>query len=341
MVELLAPAGNIESLDAAIGEGADAVYLGGKLFNARANANNFDLDELKKIVNYVVTSKDRHQSIMLHMSLMGPSGCGKSTLLSIIGGLESQTSGTIYMDNSILKRKDNNLGYMLQKDYLLNYRTVFENVLLGIQIKKMKNEATFEYVNELLDKYGLSEFKNKYPNQLSGGEQQRLCIARAIVNNPKLLICDEPTGNLDPDTSMGIMKVLDDINKMGTTIIMTTHNREIVNAMKRVKKSHYNGSITQGIDLMQMNFEKYTKLKINADDEKLENFPEVFIQCGEKEFQRDVIRSFAHLMYTHDIKCTVDVWPNMIFMFQLADEFLSEAHLAIEKIGMHIQNRDF
>ena len=80
---------------------------------------------------------------------------------------------------------------------------------------------------------------------------------------------------------------------------------------------------------------------INADDEKLENFPEVFIQCGEKEFQRDVIRSFAHLMYTHDIKCTVDVWPNMIFMFQLADEFLSEAHLAIEKIGMHIQNRDF
>ena len=86
---------------------------------------------------------------------------------------------------------------------------------------------------EVLELVGLKGKGRQYPNQLSGGEQQRLCIARAIVNNPKLLICDEPTGNLDPDTSMGIMRVLEEINKMGTTIVMTTHNRDIVNRMEK------------------------------------------------------------------------------------------------------------
>ena len=88
-------------------------------------------------------------------------------------------------------------------------------------------------VMEVLELVGLKGKVRQYPDQLSGGEQQRVVIARAIVNNPKLLICDEPTGNLDPDTSMGIMRVLDDINKMGTTIVMTTHNRDIVNTMKK------------------------------------------------------------------------------------------------------------
>ena len=88
-------------------------------------------------------------------------------------------------------------------------------------------------VMEVLDLVGLKGKVRQYPNQLSGGEQQRVVIARAIVNKPKLLICDEPTGNLDPDTSMGIMKVLEDINKMGTTIVMSTHNRDIVNKMKK------------------------------------------------------------------------------------------------------------
>ena len=98
---------------------------------------------------------------------------------------------------------------------------------------------------EVLELVGLKGKVRQYPNQLSGGEQQRVVIARAIVNNPKLLICDEPTGNLDPDTSMGIMKVLDDINKMGTTIIMTTHNRDIVNTMKKRVVVLHEGKIVQ------------------------------------------------------------------------------------------------
>lgn len=159
------------------------------------------------------------------VSIIGPSGCGKSTLLSIIGGLESQTSGTIYMDNSILKRKDNNLGYMLQKDYLLNYRTVFENVILGVQIKKMKNTPTYEYVNELLNKYGLSDFKNKYPNQLSGGMRQRVALIRTLATKPDMLLLDEAFSALDYQTRL---QVTDDVYKIiraeGKTTIMITHD---------------------------------------------------------------------------------------------------------------------
>lgn len=159
------------------------------------------------------------------VSIIGPSGCGKSTLLSIIGGLESQTSGTIYMDNSILTRSNNNIGYMLQKDYLLSYRTVFENVLLGVQIKKMKNRATYDYANELLDKYGLGEFKNKYPSQLSGGMRQRVALIRTLATKPDMLLLDEAFSALDYQTRL---QVTDDVYKIikaeGKTTIMVTHD---------------------------------------------------------------------------------------------------------------------
>ena len=139
------------------------------------------------------------------VSIIGPSGCGKSTLLSIIGGLEAQTSGTIFLDNSILTRSNNNIGYMLQRDYLLSYRTVFENVLLGVQIKRMRNRATYEYANELLDKYGLGEFKNKY--------------------KPDMLLLDEAFSALDYQTRL---QVTDDVYKIikaeEKTTIMVTHD---------------------------------------------------------------------------------------------------------------------
>jgi len=159
------------------------------------------------------------------VSIIGPSGCGKSTLLSIIGGLESQTSGTIYMDNSILTRKDNNIGYMLQKDYLLNYRTVFENVLLGVQIKKMKSRATFDYANELLEKYGLAEFKNKYPNQLSGGMRQRVALIRTLATKPDMLLLDEAFSALDYQTRLQVTEdVYQIIKAENKTTIMVTHD---------------------------------------------------------------------------------------------------------------------
>lgn len=159
------------------------------------------------------------------VSIIGPSGCGKSTLLSIIGGLEAQTSGTIYMDNSILTQSNNNIGYMLQKDYLLGYRTVLENVLLGVHIKKMRSRATFDYANELIDKYGLKEFKNKYPSQLSGGMRQRVALIRTLATKPDMLLLDEAFSALDYQTRLQVTEdVYNIIKAEQKTAIMVTHD---------------------------------------------------------------------------------------------------------------------
>ena len=173
--------------------------------------------------------------------IIGASGSGKSTLIKKLYREEKPDKGSIIIGGVnvaklknrkvyILRRK---LGVVFQDFKLLPKLTVFENVAFAMEVFAVDKKKIQKRVMEVLELVGLKGKVRQYPNQLSGGEQQRLCIARAIVNNPKLLICDEPTGNLDPDTSMGIMKVLDDINKMGTTIVMTTHNRDIVNKMQK------------------------------------------------------------------------------------------------------------
>ena len=173
--------------------------------------------------------------------IIGASGSGKSTLIKMLYREEKPDKGSIIISGVnvaklknrkvyILRRK---LGVVFQDFKLLPKLTVFENVAFAMEVFAVDKKKIQKRVMEVLELVGLKGKVRQYPNQLSGGEQQRLCIARAIVNNPKLLICDEPTGNLDPDTSMGIMKVLDDINKMGTTIVMTTHNRDIVNKMQK------------------------------------------------------------------------------------------------------------
>lgn len=173
--------------------------------------------------------------------IIGASGSGKSTLIKMLYREEKPDKGSIIIGGVnvaklknrkvyILRRK---LGVVFQDFKLLPKLTVFENVAFAMEVFAVDKKKIQKRVMEVLELVGLKGKVRQYPNQLSGGEQQRLCIARAIVNNPKLLICDEPTGNLDSDTSMGIMKVLDDINKMGTTIVMTTHNRDIVNKMQK------------------------------------------------------------------------------------------------------------
>ena len=173
--------------------------------------------------------------------IIGASGSGKSTLIKMLYREEKPDKGSIIIGGVnvaklknrkvyILRRK---LGVVFQDFKLLPKLTVFENVAFAMEVFAVDKKKIQKRVMEVLELVGLKGKVRQYPNQLSGGEQQRLCIARAIVNNPKLLIFDEPTGNLDPDTSMGIMKVLDDINKMGTTIVMTTHNRDIVNKMQK------------------------------------------------------------------------------------------------------------
>lgn len=159
------------------------------------------------------------------VSLIGPSGCGKSTLLSIIAGLDTQTSGIIFMDNSKLINKAYNIGYMLQKDYLLDWRTIYKNVILGLEIRKMVNDQTIRYVELLMKKYGLYDFKDKYPNQLSGGMRQRAALIRTLATNPDILLLDEAFSALDYQTRLAVTEDVYRIIKAENKItIMVTHD---------------------------------------------------------------------------------------------------------------------
>ena len=174
--------------------------------------------------------------------LIGPSGSGKSTLIKMLYREEKPDKGSIIIGGiNVSKLKDRKvyllrrkLGVVFQDFKLLPKLTVYENVAFAMEVLAYDKSTVHKRVMEVLKLVGLSNKVRQYPNHLSGGEQQRVVIARAIVNNPKLLICDEPTGNLDPDTSMGIMRVLENINKeLGTTIVMATHDRDIVNRMQK------------------------------------------------------------------------------------------------------------
>lgn len=179
-----------------------------------------DLCETLAIEDFSYTFKKGHFT-----SIIGPSGCGKSTLLSIICGLEKKSAGTIYMDNSILKAKNHNIGYMLQRDYLLDWRTIYKNVLLGLEIRKMQSKENEEYANYLLNKYGLAEFKEKYPSQLSGGMRQRVALIRTLATKPDVLLLDEAFSALDYQTRLSVTEDVYNIIKAENKItIMVTHD---------------------------------------------------------------------------------------------------------------------
>ena len=174
--------------------------------------------------------------------VIGASGSGKSTLIKMLYREEKPTKGTVEIGginvgklrNRTVYKLRRKLGIVFQDFKLLPKLTVYENVAFALECLGMKSKEIRPKVIKALDHVGLKEKLRSFPNELSGGEQQRVCIARAIVNKPKLLICDEPTGNLDPKTSMEIMDVLETINKeLVTTIIMATHDKEIVNRMKK------------------------------------------------------------------------------------------------------------
>ena len=179
--------------------------------------------------------------------LVGASGSGKTTLLSLLLREEEATSGEIRVAGNDLRRIANRqvphyrrtLGFVFQDYKLLNNKTVWENVAFALEVIGTRRSTIKSLVPKVLDTVGLTGKEKNYPHELSGGEQQRVAIARAYVNHPQILLADEPTGNLDPTTSLGIMEVLDAINRTGTTIVMATHNEEIVNSMrKRVVELH-------------------------------------------------------------------------------------------------------
>jgi cell division transport system ATP-binding protein len=202
------------------------------------------LDRVTKVYNQKGTALDR---ISLHVEpkefviVVGPSGAGKSTLLKLLTREEKPTSGKIIVGGidydrlrdreiPLLRRK---IGVVFQDFKLLSNKPVFENVAFALEIAGMSNREIRHTVPKVLDIVGLKGKENSFPQELSGGERQRVAIARAIVRQPKILIADEPTGNLDPKHAWDVIKVLEKINRYGTTVLLTTHNQEIVNRLKR------------------------------------------------------------------------------------------------------------
>ena len=173
--------------------------------------------------------------------IIGASGSGKSTLMKMLYREEKASSGEIIiggvkvgkLKNRKVYKLRRKLGVVFQDFKLLPKLTAYENVAFVLEMFGYDKNEIRKKTLKALDLVGLKEKAKSYPHELSGGEQQRVAIARAIVNAPKLLICDEPTGNLDPDTSLEIMKVLEVINNLGTTVIVVTHDRDIVNKMKK------------------------------------------------------------------------------------------------------------
>lgn len=185
--------------------------------------------------------------------VVGPSGAGKSTFIKMMYREEKPTSGKIIVSGvNLAKIKDSkvpllrrNIGVVFQDFKLLPKLNVYENVAFALEVIEESPKVIRKKVMEVLDLVGLKHKVRSYPNELSGGEQQRVSIARSIVNSPKIVIADEPTGNLDPETSWDIMELFGKINDRGTTIVMATHNKEIVNATRRRVIAIENGKIVR------------------------------------------------------------------------------------------------
>lgn len=190
--------------------------------------------------------------------LVGPSGAGKSTFIKLILREIKPDSGRIIVDGMDVTRISNRqvpqlrrtCGMVFQDFRLLPKKTVFENVAFAMEIVKYSQRTIRRQVPQILSMMGISSKADKYPSELSAGEQQRVAIARAVINNPQVLIADEPTGNLDPDTAWEIMKLLDMINRRGTTIVMVTHAKDIVDRMNKrvvtIDRGHIVGDVEEG-----------------------------------------------------------------------------------------------
>lgn len=199
-------------------------------------------DVYKKYPNGVIAANgiDVHIKPGEFVYVVGPSGAGKSTFIKMMYREEKPTSGTIMINGvNLAKLKSSkvpllrrNIGVVFQDFKLLPTLSVYENVAFALEVTEEQPKYIKKQVMETLDLVNLKHKARMLPTELSGGEQQRVSIARSIVNSPKVVIADEPTGNLDPDTSWEIMNIFDEINTRGTTVVMATHNKEIVNTIK-------------------------------------------------------------------------------------------------------------
>ena len=204
------------------------------------------------------------------VAIMGPSGCGKSTLLNILGTLDSPTSGSYFFEgkqvdkmneNQLTALRKNNLGFIFQSFNLIDELTVYENVELPLVYMGIKAAQRKEKVNKVLEKVNLLHRANHYPQQLSGGQQQRVAIARAVVTDRKLLLADEPTGNLDSVNGVEVMELLSELNRQGTTIIIVTHSQRDATYAHRIIRLLDGQIVSENINRP---FEKSTSSKNEA-----------------------------------------------------------------------------
>jgi len=176
------------------------------------------------------------------VAIMGPSGCGKSTLLNILGLLDNVSSGTYrffgedvtrYGENRMTELRRSTIGFVFQSFNLIDDLTVAENVEVALLYRKVPGRERKQRVREALERVGVAHRARHMPQQLSGGQQQRVAIARALANRPSIVLADEPTGNLDPDLSLEIMNLFREINARGTTVVVATHDRELIRRVGR------------------------------------------------------------------------------------------------------------
>lgn len=197
-------------------------------------SKSYDGYDAVKDISFTIQPKE-------FVSIVGRSGAGKSTIIELLIGEEKPTKGRIIFgqyDVNKLKSRDlpklrRHMGVVFQDFKLLSTKNVWENIAFALEVAGRPEEEINDLVMEVLDLVGLSGKENNFVNQLSGGEKQRVAIARAMVNRPDVVIADEPTGNLDPVNTLGIINLLKKINEMGTTVILATHNKDTVNDLKR------------------------------------------------------------------------------------------------------------
>ena len=207
------------------------------------------ITDLKKVFRTEEVETSALNGISLSVSqgefiaVMGPSGCGKSTLLNIMGLLDNPTSGSYMLDGQEVgrlkekertKTRKGNIGFVFQSFNLIDEMTVYENVELPLTYLKVKASERKKRVKETLRKMNISHRAHHFPNQLSGGQQQRVAIARAVIANPKLILADEPTGNLDSKNGKDVMDLLTELNREGTTIVMVTHSQHDASFAHRI-----------------------------------------------------------------------------------------------------------
>ena len=191
------------------------------------------------------------------VAIMGTSGSGKSTFMNMLGTLDKPNSGKYYLDgqdmlhldpDSLAKIRCEKMGFVFQGFNLISRTSALDNVCLPMIYKGVPEEERIKRAKKALEIVGLKYREDHMPNQMSGGQQQRVAIARALVNRPAILLCDEPTGNLDPANSAEIMKILNQVNKQGTTVLVVTHNMEIVQQMKKRTITMSEGKIISDLE---------------------------------------------------------------------------------------------